>query len=311
MTPRGIFFSGSAWNSFFATVEIAGVRIPATSATQLWSGQISGAGKLTQSGPGMLTLDNSETYTGETAINGGTLALGPSGSITSSKISIAAGATFDVSQPNGGSYTFSGTTFSARGASSPAILNGASGGSINFGSATIALVYDATNRPLTIAWSAGTAGTLTLNNNPFTVSNTGPALVQGSYPLFQLPAGTTIVPSSGIFPASVTGNGLANGTDEGVVVVNAGTVVLVVQTSHHNSEVWNGADFNNSPNWSDGANWVSGVPPTNGDILTFSGATGLSPVMDNSYNITSLTFDTNATNSFALNNNGSGTLSSL
>jgi autotransporter-associated beta strand protein len=281
----------------------------ATTATQLWSGQISGAGKLTQSGPGMLTLDNSETYTGETAINGGTLALGPSGSITSSKISIAAGATFDVSQPNGGSYTFSGTTFSARGASSPAILNGASGGSINFGSATIALVYDATNRPLTIAWSAGTAGTLTLNNNPFTVSNTGPALVQGSYPLFQLPPGTTIVPSSGIFPASVTGNGLANGTDEGVVVVNAGTVVLVVQTSHHNSEVWNGADFNNSPNWSDGANWVSGVPPTNGDILTFSGATGLSPVMDNSYNITSLTFDTNATNSFVLNNNGSGTLS--
>src|SRR5205814_1681696 len=105
------------------------------------------------------------------------------------------------------------------------------------------------------------------------------------------------------------GNGLASGSDEGVVVVNAGTVVLVVQTSHHNSEVWNGADFNNSPNWSDGANWVGGVPPTNGDIVTFSGGTGLSPVMDNSYIISSLTFDTNTTGSFSLNNNGGTILS--
>jgi autotransporter-associated beta strand protein len=264
---------------------------------------------LTQNGPGTLTLDNAETYTAETAINGGTLALGPSGSLSSSKISIAAGATYDVSQANGGSYTFSGTTFSARGASSPATLNTAPGGTINFGSATISLVYDAINRPLTIAYSAGTAGSLVLNGNAFSISNTGPALVQGSYPLFQLPAGTSITPSSGIFPASVTGNGLANGSDEGVVVVNAGTVALVVQSAHHNSEVWNGADFNNSPNWSDGLNWVSGVPPTNGDLVTFSGGTGLSPVMDNSYNISSLTFDTNATNSFVLNNNGSGTLS--
>ncbi|HSU55207.1 MAG TPA: autotransporter-associated beta strand repeat-containing protein, partial [Candidatus Dormibacteraeota bacterium] len=281
----------------------------ATSATQLWSGQISGAGKLTQNGPGTLTLDAFDSYTGETAINGGTLALGPSGSLSSSKISVGAGAIFDVSQPNGGSYTFNGTTFTARGAASPATVNAASGGSINFGPATIALVFDATNRPLTITYSGGAAGTLVLNNNAFAISNTGPALVQGTYPLFQLPAGTTISPSSGIFPASVTGNGLASGSDEGVVVVNAGTVALAVQSSHHNSEVWNGADFNNNQNWSDGANWVGGVPPTNGDIITFNGGTGLSPVMDNSYIISSLTFDSNTTAAFNLNNNGSTTLS--
>lgn len=281
----------------------------ATSASQLWSGQISGAGKLTQNGPGTLTLNAAESYTGDTVINGGTLALGPSGSISSSRISLAAGATFDVSQANGGSYTFTSTTFNAGGSSSPAILNGASGGTINFGSATISLVYDGTNRPLTIVYSAGTAGNLVLNNNAFTVSNTGPALVEGSYPLFQVPAGTTFTPSSGIFPASVTGNGLASGSDEGVVEINAGTVILVVQAAHHNSEVWNGADFNNSANWSDGANWVSGVAPANGDAITFSGGTGLSPIMDNSYNISSLTFDTNTTASFVLNNNGTGTLS--
>ena len=201
----------------------------ATSASQLWSGQISGAGKLTQNGPGTLTLDASESYTGETAINGGTLALGAGGSLSSSKISLAAGAVFDVSQANGGSYAFSSATFSASGASSPAILNGASGGTINLGSATIALVYDATNLPLTIAYSAGTPGTLVLNGNAFAVSNTGPALAEGSYPLIQIPAGTTIVPSSGIFPASVTGNGLLSASDDAVVEVNGGTVSLVVE----------------------------------------------------------------------------------
>ncbi len=149
-----------------------------------------------------------------------------------------------------------------------------------------------------------------LNGNAFAVSNTGPALAEGSYPLLQIPVGTTLIPSSGIFPASVGGNGLLSASDDAVVVVSGGKVSLVVQTSHHNGEVWNGADFANNPNWSDGTNWVSGLPPdATGDIMTFTGGTGLTPVMDGSYNILSLAFDTNATGSFSLNNNGSGILS--
>ena len=35
MTPRGIFFSGSAWNSFFATIEIAAIAAPITAAVGL------------------------------------------------------------------------------------------------------------------------------------------------------------------------------------------------------------------------------------------------------------------------------------
>lgn len=282
----------------------------ATSATQLWSGQISGSGRLTQNGPGTLTLDAAESYTGATAINGGTLALGPNGSISSSKITLAAGATFDVSQAGGGSYIFSATTFNASGASSPAVLNGASSGTINLGSATIGLTYDGTNLPLSIAFSGGTPGSLMLNGNAFAISNTGPALAEGSYPLMQIPGGTTLIPSSGIFPASVSGNGLLNPSDDAVVQVNGGTLNLVVAASHHNIEVWNGADFNNNPNWSDGTNWIGGIAPnTTGDNLTFTGGTGLTPVMDNSYNVSSLTFDANTTGSFIMNYNGSSILS--
>ena len=35
MTPRGLFFSGSAWNSFFATIEIAAIAAPLTAAIGL------------------------------------------------------------------------------------------------------------------------------------------------------------------------------------------------------------------------------------------------------------------------------------
>ncbi len=45
---------------------------------------ISGAGNLSQTGPGAVTLTGALSYTGDTTINGGTLALGPASSIASS-----------------------------------------------------------------------------------------------------------------------------------------------------------------------------------------------------------------------------------
>ena len=35
MTPRGLYFSGGAWNSFFATIEIAAIAAPITAAIGL------------------------------------------------------------------------------------------------------------------------------------------------------------------------------------------------------------------------------------------------------------------------------------
>jgi autotransporter-associated beta strand protein len=62
------------------------------------SGVLSGPGALIKNGGGTLTLEASNTYSGNTLINQGTLALGASGSIaTTPQIIVAEGASFDVS----------------------------------------------------------------------------------------------------------------------------------------------------------------------------------------------------------------------
>jgi autotransporter-associated beta strand protein len=67
------------------------------------NGVISGSGDLTFTGPGTLTLNATNTYSGITRVNAGTLALGSSGSIgTSAGVSLASGARFNVSTVSGG-----------------------------------------------------------------------------------------------------------------------------------------------------------------------------------------------------------------
>jgi MYXO-CTERM domain-containing protein len=87
-------------------------------------------GGLTKNGVGTLTLGGASTYDGATTINAGTLALSSTGSLVSSQITNASGATFDVSAVSG--YTLgSGKTLTNNGAvngsftvASGATLNG-------------------------------------------------------------------------------------------------------------------------------------------------------------------------------------------
>ncbi len=67
---------------------------------------ISGAGSLTKQGSGTLTLSGSGSYTGNTTITGGSLALTGTGSISASPvISVKSGATLDVSGVTGGNWS--------------------------------------------------------------------------------------------------------------------------------------------------------------------------------------------------------------
>ena len=201
------------------------------------SASLAGPGAMTKTASGVLTLSGSNTYTGDTTISAGTLALGSAGSINnSSAISISAGATFDVS-----AIAFYGlsdnTTLSAYGTgttigSNAAAINGAAGGTVNLGSQLVSLTFtptafngDTTHPSLYIS-----QGTLSLNGTVFTVNNaSGTPLGAGTYLLIQQANGS--VTNSGCYLIPPTGNGLA-GADTASIQVSGGNVNLVVSVAN-------------------------------------------------------------------------------
>src|SRR6201999_3084996 len=137
-----------------------------------------------------------------TTISAGSLALGASGTINNTpSISIAAGATFDVSAIT--TYAMSSSTsLSAAGTgttvgSSAAAIKG--GTTVSLGTRPITLTYDGTHPALYIS-----QGTLSLNGNAFTV-NSASALAAGTYPIVQQASGN--ITTAGTYPA-VTGTAI-------------------------------------------------------------------------------------------------------
>jgi autotransporter-associated beta strand protein len=147
-----------------------------------------GTVSLAKIGSGTVTLAGGNTYSGNTIISAGMLALGSGGSLGGgSSVSIAAGATLDVSAL-GGSYSLgSSATLTASGTASPATINGLSGGTMNLGAQPIVLNYDGAHPALTVAQS-----TLNLNGNTISVDAPS-ALGEGTYPLIQVTGGGAIV----------------------------------------------------------------------------------------------------------------------
>jgi len=215
---------GSDVNATLTATKVTGgsastLTLAGTNRFKFYNGDITGGMSLALTGNGSkLTLSNACTYTGNTTISAGTLALGPSGSINgSSKVAIGAGGAFDVSAIS--VFTLSAsTTLSAGGTTNPATLKG--GTTVSLGSQPIILNYDGTgtNAALTVS-----QGQLVLNGNLFTVN--GPALAPGDY-LIITNIGST-VSSSGSY--SVNGSALYGTL--GSIVVSGGAVKLHVVTA--------------------------------------------------------------------------------
>src|SRR5262249_19069173 len=140
-----------------------------------------GAVTVTKAGAAILTLGGANTYSGDTTIAAGTLALSATGSISNTpSITIASAATFDVS--GAAPFVLSGATTLATAAtadSSP-ILKGS--GIIDLNSRPIVLAYDGTH-PLFVS-----QGALLLNGNAFTVN--GSPLPVGVYTVIAQASGT-------------------------------------------------------------------------------------------------------------------------
>jgi autotransporter-associated beta strand protein len=111
------------------------------------SGIISSTGSvgIAKLGAGTMTLSGANTYTGATTISEGTIALASGGSLASTSLSIAAGATLDVSAQ--ASYSLASNTITLT-------LDGSSMGLINAG----ALAVDFSSAALTLNVTTGTPG---------------------------------------------------------------------------------------------------------------------------------------------------------
>jgi len=136
--------SGYAGGDILVVNFFGGGGSGAVAATPVLAVNLSGG--LTKSGAGTLTLAGADTYSGFTTINQGKLALASSGSIANSAgITVGSGATFDVSA-TGGFVLGSAQTLQGYG-----MVNGA-------------VTVNGTLAPGIM--TAGTTGTLTLNNAP-------------------------------------------------------------------------------------------------------------------------------------------------
>ncbi len=164
---------------------------------------------------GTQTLNATNAYTGATAINAGTLALGPAGTLpTASPVTLAAGATLDVSAR--AAYTWgAGATLTASGTGTAVSTNAATikgGATVDLGLRPITLNIAPTNFTGDAAHPAlyVAQGALTLNGT-LTVSNNGTApLGVGTYALIEQAGGT--ITGSPTLKRKVGGQGLASGT---------------------------------------------------------------------------------------------------
>jgi len=106
-----------AGGTFSAAIANDGTYKHNSSADQTISGVISGSGALVKGNTGTLTLSGANTYSGNTSVSAGTLALSSADSniASSSSIDVASGATLDVSGITNGFELASGQTLSGSG----------------------------------------------------------------------------------------------------------------------------------------------------------------------------------------------------
>lgn len=223
------------------TVTLDGTLIFDQSISNTVATSISGGGALTQNGSGVLTLSASNSYTGNTTVNAGTLALTGAGTIADSAGVAVSGATLDLSGETG--PTLNSLTI-ANGILNVFITNNLQPVNIVNGYLTM----NGTTNKVNVAGLPDIAG------YPTTIT-----LVQSAYGLsgFNLGLGT--------LPAGYTG-----------YVTNNSTAVLLTLTSGpvgvRPSVTWSGVDAldNLSTNWSDAQNWQLPGAPSAADNVIFN-----------------------------------------
>ncbi|HWD94307.1 MAG TPA: LamG-like jellyroll fold domain-containing protein [Verrucomicrobiae bacterium] len=232
-------FAGSSALDFGpSTVDLGTVTptITVSNNTLEFDGPLTNTAGLTKAGAGTLMLTAANIYTGNTTISAGTLALSGGGSITSSPvISIAGGATFDVSGLASAAALASGKILQVDGGSSSATLVTAAGRELSLADTTSLrfTAFKPTEAGGAIPLILSGAGTLNLGANTpviVTVVNGGMALGPGGspYKLIAKGGGSVTTVPGGILTVNGDGNigsaSLSISNGELYVVINGSSV---------------------------------------------------------------------------------------
>jgi autotransporter-associated beta strand protein len=200
-------------NAGGVTVDTAGGSLASSSAFTHGTGSPDGGLILT--GGNVLTLPGANNFSGNTVIKAGTLALTSGATLASTpQISLAGGATFDVSALAGGFTLGSSQTLAVFGTNASAVISG------NFNSSS-APSLQFSLKPGVVPLQS-TNGTLTLSANStinVAVLNGGTGLTAGNYRLIAAATGGSV---TGTAPAAVVvaGDGLAAGATGALQIVN-------------------------------------------------------------------------------------------
>ena len=150
-------------NATFSSGSALGIDTSGAGASGFTYGSnITGSLGLTKLGAGTLTLSGASTYTGDTTVAAGTLAIGTGGSITGGNISVGAGATLAISGTGSASANTSDTLHVSGTLASPASVTLADTGTLSTGFAVIGYTG-----PGTFTQSGGT---FTTNGNGLNVA---------------------------------------------------------------------------------------------------------------------------------------------
>ena len=255
---------------------------------QTYGGGISGAGGLSKSGAGMLTLAGNDTYYGPTSLGAGTLNItGNINPSTGSGDLFTGTAPVTINLSNGqvifkvsGSSTYSGgTTITGGSANTLVVYNNSTGTSGNFGTGTINLVGSNTvfmratsNNSVTIGNAVTLGASLTdptatpANNLTFT----GPVTLSGSSQTLENDnGGGVLLAFSGGIGDGGNGYGLTKAGTGTIVLAGSNTYTGATNINVGTLSIGNGGsgEFLASPTVSD-----SGTLTFNhGDALTYSG----------------------------------------
>jgi hypothetical protein len=223
------------------------------------SGEISGAGSINMNGTGVLTLTGADNIVGETQVNSGKLLVNSPGSLSTSNVTVASGATLGGSGSINGPVTSSGTI--APGAS-VGTLTLANSLTINDGSSLSFELGPGTNHDLItvgtdLTLPSGTAATLNLVN--------AGGMTAGTYPIIDYTGTLTGNPLTaltlGTQPSGFSFALINNTGNTSIDLQVTATGPVGVQGDYNNNGVVDAADYVVWRNGGPLQNEVTGVTP--------------------------------------------------